>query len=227
MTDVFLADPQPLLCESLSAALQHDGHIRITAWSSDEKETLDLLYRDPVDVLITGSHLRDGSGLSLIRRSKDRVPAILLTESDDAQLVSDAIAAGAAGCIGRDAGLRALATAVDAVTSGLFAIDRERLRATFGYVTASEEGRGDHVDARLARLTAREAEILQLLSQALDNETIGERLYLTGNTIRTHIGNILKKLEVHSRVEAVHLLLSASSTDESPDIFRIRGPDLG
>lgn len=227
MTGVFLVDPQPLLCSALSVALEDQDDLEVVGWSCDETEAFELLADASADVVITATMLRDGSGLSLIRRLRGRVPTILLAPGNDVRLVGDAISAGAAGCLSRDCGLDILAKAAGNAVSGLFAIDHERLRTTVRNLSNPRPGVSHEVDARLARLTGREKEVLHLLAGALDNETIGTKLHLSGNTIRTHIGNILKKLEVHSRAEAVHLLLNAETNEENAQIFRIKGPDLG
>lgn len=227
MTGVFLVDPQPLLCAALSVALEDQADLEISGWSCDETEALELLAAARADVVITAAQLRDGSGLSLIRRLRGRVPAILLAPGNDVRLVGDAIAAGAAGCLRRDCGISVLAKATANAVSGLFAIDQERLRTTFRQISNPRSEASRTADVRLARLSGREREVLSLLAEGLDNEAIGSKLHLSGNTIRTHVGNILKKLKVHSRAEAVHLLLNAEKNEQNAQIFRITGPDLG
>lgn len=226
VTGVFLVDPQPLLCVALSAALEEQTDLEISGWSCDETETLELLAAASADVVITAAQLREGSGLSLIRRLRGRVPTILLAPSSDVRIVGDAIAAGAAGCLRRDCGLKMLAKATANAASGLFAIDQEHLRTTFRHISNPRSDASRAADVKLARLSGREKEVLTLLAEALDNEAIGSKLHLSGNTIRTHVGNILKKLEVHSRAEAVHLLLNAQKNEQNSQIFRITGPDL-
>ncbi len=78
----------------------------------------------------------------------------------------------------------------------------------------------------MSRLTEREREVLQLLADGLNNAGIAQRLHLSAHTVRTHVGNIMRKLEVHSRSQAAWLALRAGKTGRSVEVFHIRGPDL-
>jgi DNA-binding NarL/FixJ family response regulator len=113
---------------------------------------------------------------------------------------------------------------VDAST-GRFAVDPDRLgealrRAARG--AAAEQGQS----AALAGLSAREREILGLLTEGLDNRAIAAHLHLSSHTVRTHVTNIMRKLGVGSRAEAARLALRAGSGGASVSVIRIEGPSL-
>ncbi len=72
----------------------------------------------------------------------------------------------------------------------------------------------------------REREVLHLLAAGLDNAAIAKRLHLSAHTIRTHVGNILRKLEVHSRAQAARVALAADDPSRAVGVFHIRGPEL-
>jgi DNA-binding NarL/FixJ family response regulator len=78
----------------------------------------------------------------------------------------------------------------------------------------------------MAHLTAREREVLRLLARGLDNQAIAARLQLSTHTARTHVGNILRKLGVHSRADAARIALSQERGDGDTQVLQIRGPEL-
>jgi DNA-binding NarL/FixJ family response regulator len=135
----------------------------------------------------------------------------------------EAAAAGAAGCIGHATNLSTLGRLVREAASGRFAVDPERLGGALKRAAARREA-GDESDI-LARLTTREREVLGHLAGGLDNQAIAERLYVSPDTVRTHVNKILRKLGVHSRAEAARLALREDQR-ESGHVTRISGPVL-
>lgn len=215
-------DPQPFFCEALSTALTEEG-IEVAGSVTDELEAEGIVAAGRADVVLTEVELAAGSGINLIRRIGDGTRAVVLTRRHEGDILLDAVAAGAVGCLSHDLEPRTLAAMVARAAEGRFVIEEDRLHDALLRASASRgASRGP---TRLSPLSHREREVLHLVATGLDNDAIGERLHLSANTIRTHVGNILRKLEVHSRADAAHLALQEAQGDT--DVLRIQGPDLG
>lgn len=224
-TDVTLSllvvDPQPFFGEALAAALERRGG-RVVGVTGDEVEGASIVEESGPDVLLTELHLAGGSGLSLIRRVADRTRCVVLTRGLEADALLDVVDAGASGCLSHDLGIDSLAAMLKRETS--FLMDEARLKDVLKRMSALRRVGGE--ESRIARLSAREREVLSLLARGMGNAAIGETLYLSPHTVRTHVGNLLKKLEVHSRAEAARLLYRHERAHPDRHVLRISGPDL-
>jgi DNA-binding NarL/FixJ family response regulator len=223
---LLLVDPQPFFCEALAAALEGSDPIEVVGWTTDELEADELASRRGADVVLTEVELADGSGLSLNRRLAGGPAVIVLTRGHEGDFLLDAVAAGAIGCLSHDLEPEELARHVLRAAEGQFAIDHGRLLDELRRASAarSQKGAGS---PKLAMLTAREREVLTLLARGLDNQAIARQLHLSSHTARTHVGNILRKLGVHSRADAARIALREGQPEGDTDVLRIRGPDLG
>lgn len=222
---VLVVDPQPFFCEALRAALDHADGIEVIGCLGDELEAERMTTDLAPDVVLTEIELAGGSGLSLSRRLGDRSRTVILTRRHEGDVLLDAVSAGAMGCLGHDCDPTELAGALQRVADGRFVIDERRLHGTLKRASLARAQIGG--SPKLAALTAREREILQLLARGLDNQAIAKQLHLSTHTARTHVGNILRKLGVHSRAEAARLALKEGHADADAHVLRIRGPELG
>jgi DNA-binding NarL/FixJ family response regulator len=221
---VLIVDPQPFFCESLVAALSGDPGIEVVGWATDELQADRLSSQRSPDVVLTEVDLAGGSGLSLVRRIGRQTKTVILTRGHEGDILLDAVGAGAAGCLSHELELEALTSHLARVAEGGFAIDPDRLFGSLQRASAqAERGPGS---PKLALLTPREREVLTLLARGLDNQAIARKLHLSTHTARTHVGNILRKLEVHSRADAARIALREGQTESDTDVLRIRGPDL-
>jgi DNA-binding NarL/FixJ family response regulator len=217
-----VVDPAPLFCASLASALVAQGHT-VVGWTADENEALSMVEASAPSVVLAETYLADGSGYSLARRLRDRAPTVIVTRQHEGDVILDAAAAGAIGCLGHGYTVAELATLVAEGLETGFAVDARRLGTALARAAAASHG--DDASGRIARLTPRERDVLRLLAVGLDNGAIGARLYVSPDTVRTHVGRILRKLDVHSRAEAVRVALRSGET-RSGDVTHIIGPDL-
>lgn len=212
----------PAFCESMAAALTRSG-MQVLGWTTDEREAAALAERLEPDLVLTEIELDVGSGLGLARHLRDRTRVIVLTRIDVGEVLLDAVSAGALGCLGHGTDVSDLvANLLDPVPTFVHDPDEllKTLRRASGLRTAP-------ATARLETLTPREREVLRLLADGLDNEGIATKLSLSPNTIRTHVGRILRKLGIHSRAEATRISLSAKAArGERENVTRISGPRL-
>lgn len=221
---VLIVDPQPFFCDALRGTLEADSRIRVVGCTTDELEA-ERLAGAGANVVLAELTLNSGSGLSLARRLRDVAPVVILTRENEGDVLLDAVAAGAAGCIGHAVGAARLTDLVAGPGNG-FLLDHERLHDTLRRASVARSQTVARLP-ELERLTPREREVLALLARGLDNEGIGGQLYLSAHTVRTHVGSILRKLGVHSRADAARVALRAGEGEAAMHVLRIRGPNLG
>jgi DNA-binding NarL/FixJ family response regulator len=222
---VLIVDPQPFFCEALRTALQDSDGIEVVGAAGDELDAAQLAVRHSPDVVLTEVELSAGSGLGLARRLGGRTATVVLTRRPEGEVLLEAVSAGAMGCLGHHLDVAVLASLIHRAAGGAFAIDEGRLHDILKRASAA---RAPELGAfpKLAALTPREREILQLLARGLDNQAIAGQLHLSTHTARTHVGNILRKLGVHSRAEAARVALQQGPARTDSHVLRIRGPDL-
>jgi DNA-binding NarL/FixJ family response regulator len=222
---VLIVDPQPFFCESLTDALAKETAVEVAGWTTDELEAARLATTLSPDVVLAELELRSGSGLALATSLHGRTRVVVLTRRHEGDVILDAAASGASGCLGHDLVPSELPPLIEQAAAGRFVVIAQRLGETLRRAgTAADrpsDGRGD-----LRRLTIREREVLVLLARGMDNGAIGRHLHLSAHTARTHVGNVLRKLGAHSRAEAAQIALRAGEAEPSVAIHRIEGPEL-
>ncbi|MGW2394938.1 response regulator [Kitasatospora sp. NPDC001664] len=200
---VLIVDDHPLFREGLKAALQSAEGIEVVG----EAETVaavpgavaDLLP----DVVVLDLSLPDGSGLEaarLLAAQTPTAPVLMLTMADDDGSLLAALQAGARGYLVKGAGRDEVLHAVRTVAAGgaVFGSDiAARITALLAGTKLREAGQ------LFPTLTAREAEVLNLVAKGLDNRRIARELVVAEKTVRNHVTHIFEKLHVATRAEAV------------------------
>lgn len=218
-----VVDHSAFFCEALASVLT-ENHCDVIGWSTEERDALRLARRAAPSLVLTEIELATGSGLSLARQLGRDMPVVLLTRHDESEVLFDAVVAGAAGCLTHAIDVHRLLSSMEEAASGRFAVDTSRLAPALRIALRRERGDDGSMAQRLAGLTAREREVLALVAEARSNAEIAQRLGLSPHTVRTHVGNLLKKLEIHTRAEAAHMYLSAQASRSAT--LEIQGPDL-
>jgi DNA-binding NarL/FixJ family response regulator len=220
---LLLVDPQPLFCEALASTLTGDDRVEVVGWTTTEREAAHLATAASPEVVLTELDLAPGSGLGLARRLRD-VRVVILTRRDEGEVLLEVVDAGAAGCLGHSLSPGDLPRLlVDSPPAG-FVHDPRRLLRTLRIAAARPAAAA--APPELASLTPRERDVLNLIARGLDTRGIAEALYLSPETARTHVRNILRKLGVHSRVEAARLALRSGLSPPEGGVLRMLGPDL-
>lgn len=206
MTDpitIVLVDDHAILRQGLRSVLERDPLFRIVGEASTaaEAQAVVAAHRPAVVLLdLKLSTSSDSEGLVLCRSLTASYPSLavlVLTTFLEDHLVMEAVQAGARGYVVKDVDTTALANAIKAVSRGENAFDSRSV----GSVVRTLSGR-TQPDAQ--RLTDRELTVLKLLAQGLSNQAIGAELFISPTTAKFHVGNIMRKLEVGSRAEAVY-----------------------
>jgi DNA-binding NarL/FixJ family response regulator len=191
-----LVDPAGLWLATLSHVLA-GAHVRVVATATSSRTAQDLLVEHAPDLLVTEVKMAEGEmdGVALVRRARDLVPAlkaIVLSMYDDATHIDAAFAAGADAYVLKTAHPDDITSAVrQAFQHSMYLADARPVPAPAAPT----------IDASLG-LTRRELEILQLVAEGHSNAQLARMLWVTEQTVKFHLSNIYRKLDVANRTEA-------------------------
>jgi len=204
---VLLVEDHQLLADALAAMLSREPDIEVIGIAGTVAEAK-LMSRERLDVVLMDYRLPDGTGAEATRAIKARWPAarvVMVTALTDDETVLESIQAGADGYLTKDRAAEDVVQAVRAAHAGETLLPRSVIVEIARRVAAARE-RGDerHV---FEPLTPRELEVLRALTEGLSTPEICDQLFIAPNTLRTHVQNIMGKLRVHSKLEAVAFAL--------------------
>jgi DNA-binding NarL/FixJ family response regulator len=207
---VLIVDDHPLTRDALSALLAQQG-FEVVGEAADGMEALTEARRKHPDVVLLDLTMPGLDGLSVLPRIREEVPGsevVVLTASDTEENLLAAIRAGASGYLLKTESPEQIAAFLRGVVRGDAALSGGVARRLLDRVR--EYGRfGGVPDSITEILSAREVEVLLLLDEHLGTDEIAERLFISEHTVRSHVKNLLKKLGVSSRREALERLDSA------------------
>ena len=199
---IVLVDDHAILRQGLRSVLERDADLVIVGEASSEAEAEAVVGATNPDVVLLDLKLSAGSdyeGLSLCAKLSGAHPGIgllVLTTFLDENLVVRAVHAGARGYVVKDVDTTELVRAIRAISAGESAFDSRSAAAVVRSMSGRSEPR--------KQLTDREIEVLKLLAAGLSNNKIGEKLFISATTAKFHVSNIMRKLEVSRRAEAVY-----------------------
>jgi DNA-binding NarL/FixJ family response regulator len=197
---VVLADDHEVFVEGLRMVLAAEDDLEIVATAGDGTGALRAAEEHQPDVLVLDVHMPATDIQQVITAARQRVPgARLLALSADTRpdTVTALLQAGADGFVPKDASSRQVATAIRKLVKG-----QEEGFAAFAFPPVRVQPKDREIDLLVSSLSPREQQILALLAAGWNNRRIAESCYLSVNTVRTHVQNVLVKLGVHSKLEA-------------------------
>jgi DNA-binding NarL/FixJ family response regulator len=202
-----ICDDHKILTDALAMVVARDPDLRLVAPPVHTAEqAVEICREHHPDVVLMDIVFKGGiDGIEATRRIKEISPAtkvVIMTAHDDERLLVDAVEAGASGFLGKDEAADQVLAAAKAAAEGEVLIDPATLTRLLHQVAREREARRDALTL-LESLTEREREILELLSQGMRNDGIAQKLYISPQTVQTHVRNVLAKLGVHSKLEAV------------------------
>jgi two-component system, NarL family, response regulator LiaR len=201
---VIIADDDPFARLVIKGALQAAGMI-VVAEAKDGREAVELAVYYRPDVVVMDVVMPGLDGILATRRILEQLPdqlVVVLTGSDEDEVGLLALRAGAVGFLSKDADIDALPRALAGVRAGEGAISREMTRRLIEGLRGAAHGSSGLRPIK-SPLTAREWEVIDLLQPGHSPDHVAETLVLSPETVRSHIKNIMRKLGVHTRAEAV------------------------
>lgn len=212
-----IADDDPIVRRLLRTVLETDG-VRVVGEALDQDTLLaEVAARRPA-VVVVDTGLPASGGLNATRRVVNESSAsrvILLAPHEDATVAVEGLRCGASGYLTKDVVVRALPRCVRAVADGQIAISRELVTSVVGALRVSSRERVSLRPVK-SRLTDREWEVLDLLCEDLSTAAIAESLFLSPETVRSHVKHITRKLGVSGRAEAVAVAASLRGQANAP-----------
>lgn len=204
---VLLVDDHQLLTEALAQLLSQEPDIEVAGIAGTVAEAKAAAF-SRLDVVLMDYRLPDGTGADATRAIKARwtsCKVIIVSGMADDETILDCIQAGADGYMTKDRASDEVVEAVRAAYAGEILLPREVVFEIAQRVAIAR--RQGVVQSTIEELTPRELEVLRALSEGLSSKDICKRLYIAPNTLRTHVQNIMNKLRVHSKLEAVAFAL--------------------
>jgi DNA-binding NarL/FixJ family response regulator len=203
-----IVDDHALFRRGLEMVLESEPDIELVGQASDGEEAIQRAGESLPDVVLMDIRMPRSSGIKACRALKNVAPSakiVMLTISDEEDDLFDAIRAGASGYLLKDIPLDEVADAVRAVYGGQSLINPSmaaKLLTEFAALARREEEETPQ-QVPAPRLTDREIEVLRLVARGMNNRDIAKELFISENTVKNHVRNILEKLQIHSRMEAV------------------------
>ncbi len=201
---VAVVDDQELFRRGLTMLLGVEDDIEVVGEAGDGVAATELAATAVPDVILMDVRMPKRSGIEACVAIKEVAPTariIMLTVSDEEADLYDAVKNGASGYLLKDSSIDEVAQAIRVVADGQSLISPSmaiKLLDEF-----KQMSRADRQQVPSPRLTDRELEVLKLVAQGLNNREIAKRLFISENTVKNHVRNILEKLQLHSRMEAV------------------------
>jgi len=200
---VMIVDDHALVREAVRRALEGTG-IEIVAEASSAEAAIEGAAQARPDLILLDIDLPAASGLDAIVELRRRTPEariVMLTISSDDDDVAEAVRLGASGFLTKDMSSEALSRAVRGALDGDLAMPRRMAQRLIDRLGGAPAAARPKLVAEV--LTARELEILRLMSEGMTAREIGQALVLSSRTVEGHVGKILRKLGARNRVEAV------------------------
>lgn len=201
---VLLADDHEVVREGLRLALLRSPHIRVVGEAPDGATAVALAERRRPDVIVMDLRMPEMDGIEATEEIMRRVPdskVLIFTAYSERALLQRGLESGARGYILKEASHETLLKAIEKVAAGETYVDPSLMSA----LTQAREGSDV--------LTAREREILQLLAEGMSNADVAGQLFISQETVKSHVRHILTKLEADTRTQAVAIALRDAMID--------------
>jgi DNA-binding NarL/FixJ family response regulator len=203
---VLVVDDHALFRRGLEMVLGHEPDIEVIGEAGDGTEAVELASALLPDIVLMDVRMPRRSGIEACTAIKEVVPSakiVMLTISDDEADLYDAIKAGASGYLLKEISIDEVGAAIRSVAGGQSLISPSMASKLLSeFATMIKKG-DERQQVPAPRLTDRELQVLKLVAKGLNNRDIAKELFISENTVKNHIRNILEKLQLHSRMEAV------------------------
>ena len=203
---VLVVDDHALFRRGLQMVLEQEPDIEVVGEASDGGEAVTSAAETLPDIVLMDVRMPRRGGIDACAAIHEAVPStkiIMLTISDEEADLYEAIKAGAMGYLLKEISIEEVAAAIRAVHGGQSLISPSMASKLLTEFATMIKKTDDRQQVPTPRLTDREMEVLKLVAKGMNNRDIAKQLFISENTVKNHIRNILEKLQLHSRMEAV------------------------
>ncbi len=198
---VMIADDHTLMREGLKKILELDNNIDVVGQAGDGEEAVEKILEYKPKVVLLDINMPKMNGLEVLRRVKDlgiESKIIMLTIHDDREYLLETIKIGANGYVLKDSDADSLVKAIKDVASG-----KTYIQPNIANLFVEEiDEENNEIAMKIDSLTKREYEVLTVIAEGLSNREIAERLFISEKTVKNHLSNIFRKLDVSDRIQA-------------------------
>ena len=206
MIRVLIVDDQAVVRQGLRSMLEPEMDIKVVGEAQDGQQALELVNKHSPDVVLMDVRMPNMDGLTALERIKNLAPqvsVIMATLYDDPEYLFRAISAGAAGYILKDARRESIVRAIRVTREGGAIIAPSMMPQLLHRVAETMNPLPQTAPGKVVReLSQRELQVLRLIAEGCTNQDIADELILSPTTIKTHVQNILRKLDVSDRTQA-------------------------
>jgi two-component system NarL family response regulator len=203
---VLIADDQAVFRRGLNVVLEVEKDIDVVAEAEDGEEAAAKAEEIAPDVVLMDVRMPRVNGIEAARRIREVLPStriLMLTVSDEEEDLFDAIKAGANGYLLKDVSVEEVGSAIHSVMQGESRISPSMAAKLLNEFNTLAKVAAEREQLPAPVLTARELEVLKLVARGMSNKDVADCLFISENTVKNHVRNILEKLHLHSRMEAV------------------------
>lgn len=197
---IMIADDHSMIREGLKSLLELEGSIEVIEEATDGKDCLDKLEKADPDVLLLDINMPEMNGLEVLKELKNRrskVKVLVLTVHSETEYLMKAVEIGINGYVLKDSESAELKKAIFTIAEGDTYIQPNLIPELNAKMIEKNED-----ESKVDELTRRELEVLKLLAVGMYNKEVAEKLNISERTVKNHVSNIFKKLEVTDRTQA-------------------------
>jgi DNA-binding NarL/FixJ family response regulator len=216
---VLVVDRRPIFREALASLLEGKAGIEVVGTCGKAAEAIDKTRQLRPDIVLMDTELKGNGCVEATRRIRELVPEtriLVLTHSEEHRDLFATIEAGAVGYVSKDVTLDCLVRAINLVAEGGVIISPPLAAKMLEEVTSLGHARETKLAAKELKLSSREREVLDLIANGATNKQIADKLFITENTVKAHLRNIMEKLHVHTRLQAA-LIAKEKGLDRGAD----------
>ncbi len=203
---ILMVDDQLVVREGLRMLIENHPGIKVVAMASNRSEALEIIAREPCDLIILDLELGGYSALSFISQLRETAKSarvLVLTGSRDPDTHQKAAQLGAMGVVLKEDAADRLLKAIEKVYLGEAWLDRLTLGNLLWQMSNQDKDSVDPRAKKISTLTDRERQVIALIAEGLKNRQIAERLFISPTTVTHHLSSIYSKLGVSDRLELV------------------------
>ncbi len=209
--NILIADDHSMVREGLKQLLELDSNLKVVAETSNGIETLEKAEEYEPDVILLDINMPNKNGLEVLnelKRKKCKSKILMLTIHNEVEYLIKSVEAGCNGYVLKDSNSEVLKDAVYAVYSGEKYIQSDLISVLNEGLSSINDDR-----SKLKLLTKREEEVLKLIAEGLFNKEIAAKLEISERTVKNHVSNIFKKIDVSDRTQAAVFAIKNNLVD--------------